>query len=73
MKTVMTAVALVATLTTASVVHAMDANALKGDAVTVVKSFGGPLKMALQEAMKKPQKSPPPPPQNPAGALGAQA
>ena len=52
MKTVMTAVALVATLTTASVVQAMDANALKGDAVTVVKSFGGPLKMALQEGMK---------------------
>jgi len=52
MKTVMTAVALVATLMTASVAHAMDANALKGEAVTVVKSFGGPLKMALQEGMK---------------------
>ncbi|HEY9079275.1 DUF3365 domain-containing protein [Magnetovibrio sp.] len=48
----MTAVALAATLTSASVVHAMDAAALKGEAVSVVKSFGGPLKMALQEGMK---------------------
>jgi len=52
MKTVMTAVALIATLTTVNVANAADANALKGEAVTVVKSFGGPLKKALLAGMK---------------------
>jgi len=52
MKTVMTAVALVATFMTAGFANAADANALKGEAVGVVKSFGGPLKMALQAGMK---------------------
>jgi len=52
MKTVMTAVALIATLTSVNFANAADVNALKGEAMSVMKSFGGPLKMALQAGMK---------------------
>jgi len=52
MKIVMTAVAIVATLSTVHVANATDLDALKSEAVSVVKAFGGPLKAALQDGMK---------------------
>lgn len=53
MKRVMTIAACVAALTAASSAHAADMNALKSEAVGVVKSFGGPLKQTLGGAMKE--------------------
>lgn len=49
----MMGVALAVLACTAMPVQANDANALKGEAVSVVKAFGGPLKKALVGAMKE--------------------
>ena len=53
MKRILFAAAMAASLTTFTTAHAADMNALKAEAVTVVKSFGGPLKQALGGAMKE--------------------
>lgn len=53
MKRMMTIAACAVALTTFSSAQAADMAALKGEAVNVVKSFGGPLKQALGGAMKE--------------------
>ena len=53
MKRIVTIAACAAALATVSTAQAADMNALKAEAVTVVKSFGGPLKQTLGAAMKE--------------------
>lgn len=53
MKRILTVAVLAASMTAMTSAHAADMTALKGEAVTVVKSFGGPLKNALGGAMKE--------------------
>lgn len=52
MKRIFTAAVIAATMSAFGVAHAADAQALKAEAVTVVKSFGGPLKKTLVGAME---------------------
>lgn len=52
MKSMICAMTVVAVMSSVSAVNAADVNALQGEAATVVKAFGGPLKKALVGGMK---------------------